>query len=168
MKWIMKNKSTSEKGNYKVLAIIMVSLVSAFIVSSFVINVNRIVGISMEPTFKENKWVLINRIAYLYEQPEIDDVIIFQKKSVSNDIIVKRIVAVPGDSVEIRDGLLYINDHLREDDFNEMSHNENMKKVIVEKYCYFVLGDNRNHSYDSRFWDDPFVRMDEVIGKVVF
>lgn len=168
MKWIMKNKSTSEKGNYEVLAIIMVSLVSAFIVSSFVINVNRIVGISMEPTFKENEWVLINRIAYLYEQPKIDDVIIFQKKSVSNDIIVKRIVAVPGNSVEIRDGLLYINDQLREDDFNEMSHKENMKKVIVDKNCYFVLGDNRNHSYDSRFWDDPFVRMDEVIGKVVF
>lgn len=166
MNWKVGNKLTSQKGNDKVLAIIIASLVLAFIVSSFVMNVNRVVGISMEPTFRENDWVLVNRLAYIHDSPRVNDIIIFHKKSVTADIIIKRIVAVSGDEVEIKKGLLYINGLLFEDDFYMKTSDEYKEKIVIEEDCYFVLGDNRNHSHDSRYWSDPFVRKNEIIGKV--
>lgn len=168
MKWILVNKSASDKGNYRVLAMIGVALIAAYIVSSFVINVNRIVGISMEPTLKENDWVLINRLAYIKGNPEVDDIVIFHKKSVTNEIMVKRIIAIPGDTVAIRNGILYVNGEMKEDSFEKMPSNESLDTLIVQEKCYFVLGDNRNHSFDSRFWDNPFVTEKEIIGKVIF
>lgn len=163
-----KSKFQSLKGDYKVLAIIMVSLVMAFIVSSFVINLNRVVGISMEPTFKENDWVLINRLAYINASPSYNDIIVFRKKDVTNDIIIKRVIAVEGDTVEIKKGFIYVNDKVINDCFEGISSDEDMGKVIVERESYFVLGDNRNHSHDSRFWKEPFVNRKDIIGKVIF
>lgn len=168
MNWIMINKSVSERRNYRVLAMIVVALITAYIVSSFVISVNRIVGVSMEPTLKENDWVFINRLAYMNDNPKVDDIIIFHKKSFTNEILVKRIVAIPGDTVSIKDGILYVNDKIKDDSFGKMSITESFDKVTVQEKCYFVLGDNRNQSYDSRFWDSPFVTKKEIIGKVIF
>lgn len=164
---VRKNKIPLEKADYKVLAVIMASLIMAFIVSSFVISVNRVVGESMEPTLYENEWVIVNRLAYMNSFPSFNDVIIFHKKDISNDIIVKRVVAVSGDSVEIKNGILIINGKIINDGF-EMNSNECMERMIVNKDCYFVLGDNRNKSNDSRYWENPFVDKKNIIGKVVF
>lgn len=166
MNQVTKSKNVFIKGDYKVLAIIMASLFMAFIVSSFVIGFNRIVGKSMEPTFHENEWVLINKISYLNKCPQYDDIIVFRKKDVSSDILIKRVVAIPGDTIEIKNGVLIINNIVRKDSFF-LENDECMEKISVKEGCYFVLGDNRDNSSDSRCWENPFVKEKDIIGKVM-
>ena len=156
------------KGDYKALVIIAGALLAAFIVNSFLITVVRIVGDSMQPTLYENNWFLVDRIAYINSEPEYGDIIIFKKQDVTGGVIVKRVIGTPNDTVEIKNGFVYINGKLTEDEFSAASERDNFDKIIVNEDSYFVLGDNRNSSSDSRIWDNPFVNRDEIIGKICF
>lgn len=122
----------------------------------------------MSPTLNGNDWVITDRRYYLHSDPKFGDIVVIYKKDVTNEPIVKRIIGTPTDSVEIRDGQLYINDKLLAGDFAQMDKNENMKKVTVPQNCYFLMGDNRKVSNDSRKWTNPFVTREEIIGKVSF
>ena len=92
---------------------------------------------SMEPTLKEGSFIVAER---KYSELKRGDVIVFRH---DGSLMVKRIAAVQGDTVLVRD-----------------------KPLIVPRNCFYVLGDNENHSVDSRFWEDPFVRENDILAKV--
>ncbi len=77
----------------------------------------------------------------------------------------KRIIGLPGDKVEGIDGGIYVNDVLLEESYIREKINEDFGPYYVPELSYFVMGDNRNNSDDSRFWKDKFVEKDEIIGK---
>jgi signal peptidase I len=125
-------------------------------------------GSSMEPAFETGQILMVSRLHYLLHDPERGDIVIFHlPEDVSQDYI-KRVIAVPGDTVEIRDASVYLNGTLLDETY--------INEPCTAAYCdnrlwtlgpdeYFVMGDNRNHSSDSRIFGP--VKQHYLLGKVI-
>ncbi len=148
--------------------LILISLVLAFLISNFVV-VNAVVPTgSMEDTIQVEDRIMALRLTYLFEDPARGDVIIFDPPDGGEDWYVKRIIGLPGDTVEIHDGGVYINGKRLEEDYVKEATEGVFGPYQVPEGCYFMMGDNRNDSLDSRFWRNPYVRRDQIKGKVLF
>ena len=127
---------------------------------------------SMESTLMTGDRVIGNRLAYKFgNDPERFDVVIFYAPDEENTLYVKRVIGLPDETVTIKDGKVYINgDSTPLDDsfVNEEMDEEDEMTFHVPEGCYFMMGDNRNHSYDSRRWDNPYVNKDKIVAKVCF
>ena len=127
-------------------------------------------NVSMEPTYHTSDKLLINTVVYKFSEPESADVIAFKPKSnVNASYSVKRVIAVPGDTIYIKNGRIYVNDEL----YNESIDVEPIENpgiattpITLLEDQYFVLGDNRNSSEDSRYESVGFVASDDILGKV--
>lgn len=111
-----------------------------------------------------------NRLAYVFSEPERFDIIIFKYPDDESQLFIKRVIGLPGETVEIRDGNIYIDGS--EEPLDDVDTKETMEgsfgPYTVPEGCYFVMGDNRNNSRDSRYWEHTFVSEDEILGKAVF
>lgn len=130
-----------------------------------------VIGVSMEPTLYNGQEILINRFIYKLSTPKIGDVIVFLPGGNQNaHYYVKRVVALPGDTVQIVDGILYVNGIPEEnEDYDKMEEAgiaENEIKLGSDEY--FVLGDNRNTSEDSRSGNIGPINRDTISGKAWF
>ena len=123
---------------------------------------------SMYPLMTTNSAIIANRIAYDFTEPSRGDVIIFRNGS---SYMTKRIIGIPEDKVSIQNGIVYINEQpVTESYLSPDVHTlplNGRNYFEVPDSSYFVLGDNREHSYDSRAWDDPYVPIDHIAGKVL-
>lgn len=150
----------------------LVGCLSAFflgvlLVVSFAYTITN-VGISMEETIGHNQNVLVNRTKYILFAPRVSDVIVF-KQGTNEHIYIKRVVARPGDSVQIVDGHLYVNDVLVKSKYDKMADpGIAEEKIILGEDEFFVLGDNRNNSEDSRSDAMGVILRSEIIGKAWF
>lgn len=128
------------------------------------------IGVSMEPELMNSQTVLINRYAYLITTPKAGDVVAFLPNGNHNShYYIKRVVAGPGDQVQILSGRLYVNGEEVLDDYDKMADAgiaENLLKLGGDEY--FVLGDNRNNSEDSRSANIGIVNGNDIVGKVWF
>lgn len=166
---------------------------------------------SMAPTINGGDCILVNRLAYKNEEPKRYDAIVFKSPDKENGKTVwltKRIIGIPGDTIEIKDGITYINNQKitenyvntqtgsygpfyvpkagDEVEYNSSTDEASINNIVVgnksfldkyckktnEKYyvsenCYFCLGDNRNNSYDSRFWENKYTVESEMMGKLM-
>ena len=149
-----------------------------FLLELFVI-VNAIIpSASMEPTIMTRDHIFGNRLAYHFREPERYDIIIFRYPDNEKQLFIKRIIGLPGDTVEIRDGEVYINGSSEPlyDGFCAIPDSTELNEArthlsnpfVVPEGCYFVLGDNRTNSKDSRYWKNPFVARDKILGEAVF
>jgi signal peptidase I len=150
---------------YKLPIIMLLALVCAFIVTQTLICFGFIYGDSMEPTYKDGDTVIVDRTLAAKRDLKRGDVIIFNNEKVSKHPIVKRVAALPGDTVEIKDGTLYINDEAN--DSFDLTCDDDMAAFTVPKNSLFVLGDNPSASKDSRHEDFGFVAKSSVIGRVI-
>ena len=154
-----------------IVEIVVVIGLAYVMVSFFGIRTN-VVGQAMEQTLENDDDILVNKFAYIISKPKQGDVIVFlpngNKKS---HYYVRRVVAVPGDTVQIKDGALYVNDELYKESTDVASMEDAgiaSDAVKLEKDEYFVLGDNRNNSEDSRYANIGNVKRDYIIGKAWF
>ena len=154
-----------------IVELVVVIGLAYVLVSFFGIRTN-VVGQAMEQTLENDDDILVNKFAYIISKPKQGDVIVFlpngNKKS---HYYVRRVVAVPGDTVQIKDGALYVNDELYKESTDVASMEDAgiaSDAVKLEKDEYFVLGDNRNNSQDSRSEAVGNVTKDRLIGKVTF
>ncbi|MCD4673759.1 MAG: signal peptidase I [Anaerolineaceae bacterium] len=122
----------------------------------------RVVNISMLPTYLPGEFVMVNKLAYKFGEMERGDIVIFHYNE--SEDYVKRVIGLPGDEVEVRDGIVYISGRpMIETYLNEVP--SYVGKWNVPEGKLFVLGDNRNQSSDSHSWG--FVSVDEVVGRAV-
>lgn len=120
---------------------------------------------SMEPTIQSKSFVLCERRAYNDIEPARQDIIVFWSDE-EGKYLCKRIIGLPGDSVHITNGSVYINGSVLNEPYLTGKTDGEME-ITVPDGMYFVLGDNRSHSYDSRYWKNPFIAKDSIYGKVV-
>ncbi len=120
---------------------------------------------SMEPTLMTGDTVLVNGLAYTFHDPERGDIISFKSKETGKTFI-KRIIGIAGDEISFHDGYVYINGSPMYEPYIPEEVETNCVKVFaVPEDSYFVLGDNRELSYDSRYWLNPYVKRADIIGK---
>ncbi|HME41571.1 MAG TPA: signal peptidase I [Syntrophorhabdales bacterium] len=166
---------------------LLIAVFLALFVRSFVVEAFTIPSGSMEPTLLVGDYLLVSRLSYVMKvpfsdlvllnlgAPKLGDTIVFRYPADHSKDFIKRVIAREGDSVEIRNKVVYVNG-LKVDDrkarFTDhniipgnFSERDNYGPVTVPKDCYFVMGDNRDNSLDSRFWG--FVKRDELIGRAV-
>jgi len=136
-----------------------------FIVIRFVIQSYHVEGASMEPGLRTEQYVLVNKIAYSFAAPARGDVVVFHSpQNTSNDFI-KRVIGLPGDIITIDSTYVWVNGTLLHEPYISAAANPFGKKWVVPANSYFVLGDNRPVSDDSRYWD--YVPKDFIVGKAV-
>ncbi len=122
----------------------------------------------MEPNFQEGQWLLVNKVVYKFHAPQRGDVVIFHSPNSEQDDYIKRIIGLPGESVEIKEGTVYIHKEdgivlPLDEPYVTRPANQPFKGDIIPEGEYFVLGDNRNNSGDSRYgWTVP---RQNIIGK---
>ena len=145
-------------------------LMAFFLVYSFGMRTS-VIGVSMENTLYNGQMVLVNKIAYLLFSPKAGDIVVFLPNGNANThYYVKRVVATPGDKVEFRDGRLYVNDIMEENEQYDKVADPGIAEeaVTVGEDEFFVLGDNRNNSEASRSGNIGLVKRDLIEGKVWF
>lgn len=141
----------------------------AWAITTFALEKTNMVGSSMEITLQSGDTIIINRLAYLFSEPERFDVVVFCKNGKEHSYYsIKRIIGLPGEKIKISEGKVYINGELLsepmlvEDIFIPGLAEE---EIALDSDEYFVLGDNRNDSEDSRFANVGNVVTSEIIGK---
>jgi signal peptidase I len=150
------------KINWRELLIIILIFVVVFAAVHFSVQSFRVDGPSMLPSFHQGEFLMVNKLTYHFSDPRRGDVIVFWPPFQSDYPFIKRVIGVPGDLVEVKDGQVYVNGSLLEET-PDKSLSSNDISVLVEKDHYFVMGDNRSNSRDSTYgWTVP---RDNIIGK---
>ena len=152
-----------------ILYFVAAILAALFIKNCLIINMHVPTG-SMENTIMTGDRVIGNRFAYSFSDPQRFDIIIFRYPDDESQLFIKRIIGLPGETVEIRDGKIYLNgsDEPLEDVQTKETMVGSFGPYTVPENSYFVMGDNRNDSKDSRYWTNTFVTKDEILGKAIF
>jgi signal peptidase I len=146
-----RKNPTREVAETLILAVII-----ALVIRFLLVEVYRVQGSSMETTLHNNERVLVNKFLYRWvRDPKPGDIIVFQYPREPDRDFIKRVVAVPGDKVELREGKVYVNGQLfPEAPGVRLSEEDSPAEVRVPPDTFWVLGDNRNNSEDSR-WFGP-------------
>ena len=124
---------------------------------------------SMRNTLTEGTRAMGLTVIYKFQEPERGDIIVFHAPDNPSTLYVKRIVGLPGETVEIVGGKTYINgEYFEEEYLAETPEYKDFGPYNVPDGAYFVMGDNRNHSLDARLWDNTYVYKSAILGKVYF
>jgi signal peptidase I len=125
----------------------------------------QISGFSMEPRIDSNEYILINALAYWHGTPQHGDIIAFRHERSAPSVYVKRVIGVPGDRVSIDRGVVNVNGRTLAEPYVRFGDHRSEPAVTVPANSYYVLGDNRANSDDSRVWG--FVPASDLIGRAV-
>lgn len=129
----------------------------------------RIPSGSMEPTIATGSLVLGDRTAYRRGDPQTGDVVFFRHQSEFDDkILVKRVIALPGQTFFMLDGRVYLDGQLLDEPYVAKFSSDDYPPTVVPEGCYLVLGDNRTNSNDARFWANPFLQREELLARAMF
>ena len=153
-------------------ACFLAAIVFAILIVTFVGQKSEVTGSSMNDTLYNGEQVIVDKLSYRFHSPQRYDIVVFPESNKSN--YVKRIIGLPGETISIREGYIYINDKLLTDDsygkegISSQNYGRLKQPVTLKDDEYFVLGDNRNNSQDSRSEAVGNVTKDRLIGKVTF
>jgi len=165
-------KSPIGKSMAEVVESAMIAIALVFLlIRPFVVQAFFIPSPSMSPTLMEGDHILVNKLIYRFREPKAGEIIVFRAPpEASNDGVekdfIKRLVAVPGDVIEVRDGQLYRNDVPASEPYLEEKMGYSLKPTRIAEGRLYVLGDNRNDSRDSHWWGQ--LERKRVIGKAMF
>ncbi len=148
-----------------VVALIISLPIRYFIAEPFIVN-----GASMDPTFSTGQFLIVDRLTYRFEKPERGDVIVFEYPNNPDIYYIKRIIALPGETIKVVSGKVTIFNKENLDGFSldesyvSTTHasTENFEKTLPENH-YFVMGDNRSQSSDSRVWGS--LEFERIVGR---
>ena len=150
------------------VAVIVCAIVISFLINTFVIVNATVPTSSMENTIMAGDRVIGSRLYYLRHEPERGDIIVFDYPDDPNILYIKRVIGVPGDHIEINGGKVYINGEVLEEPYLNVTTEGEWGPYDVPADSYFMLGDNRNDSADSRYWHNTFLTKEGIVGKAIF
>ena len=151
----------------EILETIIISVLAVFIIRTFLFQPFLVSGTSMEPNFSNGDYLLVDEISYRLREPQRGEVVVFEPP-VGGRYFIKRIIGLPNEKVKIQDGEIAIFDRqgnktaLQEDYLPANIKTFGDSEVVLGPNQYFVLGDNRNYSFDSRAWG--FLSEEKIIG----
>lgn len=144
---------------------IVIALVLAILIKSFVVDSFLVQGHSMEPTLRNGERLLVNKFLYRFKVPELGDIVVFEYPKDPERDFIKRVIGREGDTIEITDGYVYVNGNLLEESYLVNRGRDNFGPVLVPSGQLFVLGDNRTNSDDSRYFG--FVPAENLVGQAM-
>ena len=160
-----ETSTTSEIKDWIVSIVVAVAL--AMFIRTFIVELYVVDGPSMRPTLESEERLVVNKFIYRFRPPEKGEVLVFQYPRDPSRDFIKRVIATPGDTIEIREGRVLVNDQLLTEDYILEKTRSEYPKSTVPEGRVFVMGDNRNNSEDSRFADVGFVPYDLIKGKAL-
>lgn len=148
---------------------ILLSILAGFLVTKYAIEKTTVIGDSMNTTLSDEEVIIVNKLAYKFSSPKRFDVIVFMQEGKEHSYYnIKRVVGLPGEKINIKDGYVYIDgEKISEKVVVDTINNPGLasEPVVLGDDEYFVLGDNRNQSEDSRFANISMIKEDEIIGE---
>lgn len=159
-----KNKEKEKSSLREMVEVVVIAFALAFLIKTFVVGNFWIPSESMLPTIEVNDKVVVTNFSYWFDGPQRGDVVVFKYPLDTKKDYIKRCIGVPGETVEFRDSKLYVNGELVEEPYlPEGLTFDDYGPVVVPEGQYFMCGDNRNKSSDSRVWG--FLDEKLIIGK---
>jgi len=147
------------------------AIVLGYLFTVVALEKTNMVGSGMEPTLSDDDILIVNRMAYLFSDPERFDIIVFNKSGKEHRVYAtRRIYGLPGDTVQVKDGAVFINGEQIDEPINVdpmITSGLYEEEVTLDDDEYFVLGDNRNDCEDSRYFNFGNVSREEIIGEAV-
>ena len=147
----------------ELLESVVPALVIVLVVNVFLAQATRVEGQSMEPNLHNNERLIIEKLSYRFIEPKRGDIIVLRRPNRSGEPLIKRVVGLPGDTVEIRNSRVYINGIVLDEPYLDQQTRGDMPARIVPEENVFVLGDNRRASNDSRAFG--MVSYDDIVGR---
>jgi len=167
---INKKKSTISPIIATVCKCMLIALISSLIITNFLFQAVTVDGNSMLPTLHTKDRLILEKLTYYFSKPKTDDIVVIKPPNEPSKKYIKRIVAVGGDTIQIKNHKLYINNIEKNEWYLQETMNgpydrnfENCQTVPKDSVC--VLGDNRNHSQDSRDKNISFIPLKSILGK---
>lgn len=146
------------------IAVLIAAAIKIFLIDNRIIPTS-----SMYPTIHVGDMVLVNKTAYYFNSPQRGDIVVFKPPAeVGKDDLIKRVIGLPGETVEVHDQKVFIDGRLLVEDYLNEAPQYQFGPVTIPKGCIFVLGDNRNESFDGHRWPVPFLKISSVKGKAFF
>ncbi|MCR5775192.1 MAG: signal peptidase I [Lachnospiraceae bacterium] len=150
------------------IAVIVVAVLISFLLHTFIIVNATVPTASMESTIMAGDRVMGSRLYYLRHEPQRGEIVMFDYPDDPSILYIKRVIGLPGDHVEITGGKVYINGEVLDEPYLSVTTEGEWGPYDVPEGCYFMLGDNRNSSADSRFWKNTYLTRDGIVGKAIF
>lgn len=168
----MNNKSRFKKKAIREikinLALILLSIAAVFVLNKYVIVSAHIPSGSMSNTVMPNSKIIVSKLYRVNIDVKRGDILMFKNPDDKSMYYLKRVIGLPGETIEGIDGFVYINGEKYEEPYVKDKLIQNFGPYIVPDKSYFMMGDNRNNSLDSRYWENKFLIEDDIIGKAVF
>ncbi|MCR5626066.1 MAG: signal peptidase I [Lachnospiraceae bacterium] len=162
----MSNKYVKEILEW--VGLILLAWVVAFCINEFIIVNAKVPTASMEPTVMTNDRIVGFRLSYMFEEPKRGDIVIFKFPDNEKILYIKRIIGMPGDTVLVDSGTVFINGEAYEEPYVKVDMRGSFGPYEVPEGHYFMMGDNRNDSADSRYWENTYLEREKIIGKAIF
>ena len=148
----------------ELLETILPALLIALLINVFIGQATRVEGQSMEPNLHSEQRLVVEKLSYRFHGPQRFDIVVLKMPSQGEELLIKRVIGLPGETVEIRDGQVYVDGTLLEEPFTDQStHPGRNSTVTVPPLHIYVMGDNRDRSNDSRSFGP--VPIDNVVGR---
>ena len=149
------------------ILVFVIAIVAAALIKKFIIyNVEVPTG-SMEETLQIGDRVVTSKLSYIMGDPQRGDIVVFPFPDDEELDYIKRIIGMPGETIEGKDGLVYIDGKPLEEPYVKEELDSDFGPFHIPEDSYFMMGDNRNNSMDSRYWDNKFLARDKIEGKAV-
>jgi signal peptidase I len=147
----------------EVLETILPAVLIAFLINFFLAQATQVHGQSMEPTLHTDQRLVVEKISYRFHGPRHGDIVVLKSPQQSTELLIKRVIGLSGETVEIRQGRVYINGQELDEPYLERPTGGNWGPIIVPPLHVFVLGDNRGFSNDSRAFG--VVPIENIVGR---
>lgn len=144
---------------------ILIAIIAAFFIITFIVETVSVDGYSMYPTLNNKDRLMVEKVSYYFREPKKGDIVVIKYPKNPREKFIKRVMATGGDKIRVENNKVYVNNKAKDENYIFEQKMEDFHEVTVPEGTIFVMGDNRNNSLDSRDERVGFVKLNMVVGK---